>query len=229
MTHALAKAFRLITQKSALKTQWEKRNSQDSIVGYLSQIESEGSKFLANHLDLSGIRTFLELGSNCGNRLLPLALKFPNTQFTAIDINSAAIELGREQTKKLGLQNVTMLTMDITSNEFFEFLEKNTWDMVFSWATFMYLHPRDLRKLVRVLSESSKKFVLIEQCISRASGYGFNSFPARNLMQWKHNYIAIFTSCKPPESEIRFELGNLPLGLWEPGGGGGKIVSIQLS
>jgi cyclopropane fatty-acyl-phospholipid synthase-like methyltransferase len=229
MTHALARAIRLITQKSALKTQWEKRNSHDSIVGYLSQIESKGSKFLANYLDLSGTKTFLELGSNCGNRLLPLALKFPNTQFTAIDINSAAIELGKEQTQKLGLQNVTMLTMDITSNEFFEFIGKNTYDMVFSWATFMYLHPRDLRKLVRTLSKSSKKFVLIEQCISQASVYGFNSLPARNLMQWKHNYIAIFTRCKPSEFEIHFELGDLPPGLWEPGGGGGKIVSMQFS
>lgn len=55
----------------------------------------------------------LELGCAGGGNTIPLAARFPNATFTAIDISEDEIAIGRARVKALGLTNMRIEAMDI--------------------------------------------------------------------------------------------------------------------
>ncbi len=225
---AIVRLTMLIFQRTATKKRWSLRTSDQAIDGYLSQIEGPNSYFLVDFFDPMQSKSFLEIGSNCGNRLIPLALKFPKTHFVGVDINRDAIIIGQEYIRERAIPNVTLLQFDITAEEFHEFLKGNYFDIVFSWATLIYLHPLDLVRLLRSLLIGTKRFVFIEQMYSRKNKFFPRSLPARNFLQWKHDFIGIIEDELNSNQNLVFTYSSVPSHIWNPAGGGAVLISGEI-
>ena len=218
----------LMFQRSATKSRWDTRTSDDAIIGYLSQIDGPNSSFLVDFFDAMECNTFLEIGSNCGNRLIPLALKFPSTHFVGVDINADAINIGQDYIIKNAIPNITLLKYDITSEEFYDFLRRNYFDVAFSWATLIYLHPIDLVRMLRSLLNSTNRFVFIEQMYSRKYRCLPKSIPARNFLQWKHDFAGIIGDELKNDQTLVVNFSSVPNHVWSPAGGGATLISGQV-
>ena len=55
----------------------------------------------------------LELGCAGGGNLIPMAYGLPNSTFTGIDNSARQIEMAQQKATALGLDNITLQTMDI--------------------------------------------------------------------------------------------------------------------
>ncbi len=56
----------------------------------------------------------LEIGSASGGNLIPLAARFPEAQFSGIDISSVQVGAGQERYQRLGLSNIDIQCISIT-------------------------------------------------------------------------------------------------------------------
>lgn len=56
----------------------------------------------------------LELGCAGGGNLLPMAANLPDSRFVGIDYSRQQIDIGRKRIDALGLQNLTLLDLDVT-------------------------------------------------------------------------------------------------------------------
>lgn len=220
--------FHLVFYSSSTKKRWVSRN-RSAAIDYLKLIEGAGSEFLLNYLDLSQVKSFLEIGSNSGNRLFPLANRYPNTQFVGVDINLEAIEIGKEYINEHKIENVILLHLDITSEEFSQFLKRRTFHIIFTWATLMYLHPRDLKRLLSKIIASTERIVLIEQFFNSDKIKVVSSIPARSALQWKHDYLSKLQSLTSKNTNIKISLKPVAKSIWNPHGGGGTIIDLNQS
>jgi trans-aconitate methyltransferase len=218
--------FHLVFYSSSTKKRWVSRN-RSSAIDYLNHIEGAGSDFLLKYFNLSQINSFLEIGSNCGNRLFPLANRYPNTQFVGVDINLEAIEVGKEYINKYKIENVILLHLDITSEEFGQFLKRRTFQIIFTWATLMYLHPRDLTRLLSKIIASSERIVFIEQYFNSHKIKVISSIPARSALQWKHDYFSKLQGLTSENTNITIYLKPVAKSIWNPHGGGGAIIDME--
>lgn len=103
----------------------------------------------------------LEIGSNCGPNLYGLARRFPDAEFFGVDINSRAIEQGREMFAAEGIGNVHL---DRKRADELEHFADGFFDVVFTDAVLIYI-GRDkiagvLREMLRV---ARKGLVLLER------------------------------------------------------------------
>jgi hypothetical protein len=225
---AIVRLALLMFQRSATKKRWGSRTSDEAINGYLSQVDGPNSYFLVDFFGAIQSKSFLEIGSNCGNRLVPLALKFPNTHFVGVDINGDAILVGQEYLREHAIPNVTLLQFDITSEEFYEFLINHNFDIVFSWATLIYLHPIDLVRFLKSMLIATQRFVFIEQMYSRKNRFFPRSLPARNFLQWKHDFVGIIEDELNSDQTLAFDSSPVPNHIWSPAGGGAVLISGEI-
>ena len=209
--------------RSSTKNRWVSRDSL-SAIDYLSQIEGMGSNYLIEYLDLSQVKSFLEIGSNCGNRIIPLAKRYPDTQFVGVDINLEAIKVGQEYIALHKIENVCLMHFDITSKVFGEFLKQKTFHIIFSWATLIYLHPRDLRGLLLNIIQSAQRIVFIEQYFNSHKVKVVSSIPARSGLQWRHDYVSKVHRLTSNSTNFSISLIPVAKSIWNPYGGGGTII-----
>ncbi len=224
--HWFVRLFHLVFYSSSTKKRWVSRN-RSTAIDYLNHIDGPGSDFLLEYFDLSQVKSFLEIGSNCGNRLFPLATRYPNTQFVGVDINLEAIAVGKEYINEHNIGNVVLLHFDITSEEFGQFLKRRTFHTIFTWATLMYLHPQDLTGLLSKIIASSERIVFIEQFFNSHKLKVVSSIPARSALQWKHDYFSKLQNLTSENLNITISLNPVAKSIWDPHGGGGTIINIE--
>lgn len=96
-------------------------------------------------------KTFLELGANIGMNIVALKELYPNSKFTAIEINKVA----SEELKKTGSIVINSSILEAEVNL--------THDLVFSKGVLIHLDPKQLKDVYNNMYKWSKKYILIAE------------------------------------------------------------------
>lgn len=183
---------------------------------------------LWENIQMTNVTSVLELGSLSGYRLYDAAEKFPHCKFTGVDISVNGVAESKLEAKRRGLSNLEFIHCDITSDQFYASFAEKHFDVVFSFATLMYIHPRDIRKLMRFITQLAiSQVVLIEQSSSRMQIYPFYlGTPVNRNPNWIRNYGKILDESLNLREHIKIEL-SVPIEIWSPGGGNGSLIILR--
>ena len=123
----------------------------------------------------------LEIGCASGWNLLPMAINYPNSTFTGIDLSQRQIQDGLEDVEALGLPNVTLLAKNILDIErdFCQF------DYIIAHGVFSWVPPDVREKLLAVYHENLAP-----------NGVGFvsyNTFPGWHILEVIRNMMLFHT------------------------------------
>lgn len=183
---------------------------------------------LWRNIEMTNVTSILELGSLSGYRLFEAAEKFPHCKFTGVDISLNGVAESKLEAKRRGLSNLEFIHCDITSEHFYESFAEEHFDVVFSFATLMYIHPRDIRKLMNFITRLAiSQVVLLEQSSSRIKAYPFYlGTPVNRNPNWIRNYGKILDEILDFRQHTKVEMP-IPIEIWSPGGGNGKAIIIR--
>jgi SAM-dependent methyltransferase len=183
---------------------------------------------LWENIQMKNVTSVLELGSLSGYRLFEAAEKFPHCKFTGVDFSVSGVTESKLEAKRRGLSNLEFIHCDITSDQFYESFAEKRFDVVFSFATLMYIHPRDIRKLIGFITKLAIwQVVLIEQSSSRLQAYPFYlGAPVNRNPNWIRNYGKILDESLELRQHINLEVP-VPSEIWSPGGGNGKLIILR--
>jgi len=131
--------------------------------------------------DYKPVGNVLEVGCGVGFNLYELAKKFPEVSFYGTDISGGAIRQGRKFFLKKQIRNVFLTK---TSTENLRFLKDKSIDLVFSYASLMYIGPEDINLAISEIMRVAKKNVIL--CEFHSYGKPFY------IDHWIHNYKEIF-------------------------------------
>lgn len=165
----------------------------------------------------------LEIGSNAGQNLLLLALKFPEVEFHGIDINSRFIEAGKNWLADKGVTNVSLKVG--RADRVDDFRDRN-FDIVFTDATLMYIGPDKIRGVLREMKRMTRRAILMNEWhLERPN----SSDPSLwYYLHWVHNYRVLLEGLV---SADKISITKLPKDLW--GGEGweeyGSLVEVDLT
>lgn len=194
----------------------------DSAEHYWDNREDPNNAFLYGALDVVPFTSVLEIGSNCGNRLFQLARDRRETKCIGIDVNTSAIEFGQRQFSALGISNVELIP---AGAEELPAWEPASVDVVFSWATLIYIHPKDildvLASAVRVARQAVVLLEIDDPTIRRPKAQLGRLVPPRN---WVRNYRAILR--RVASDSPRVSVSPIPHDVWNPGGGPGSVITL---
>jgi methyltransferase-like protein/SAM-dependent methyltransferase len=113
----------------------------------------------------------LELGCASGGNIIPMAVKYPNSEFVGIDLSNVQIEEGNKHVKNLGITNLQLKTMSIMDiNKKFGKFDYIIAHGILSWV------PKDVQnKVFEVCSNN-----LNEKGIAYIS---YNTLPGWNMVK----------------------------------------------
>jgi hypothetical protein len=189
-----------------IRATWQTRNAPSS--GYLRRA-----------LGRFEFTSLLELGSSCGNRLAVIAAERPDARLIGIDINRLAVKCGNKWLLEEGIGNAALEWGRI---EDLSAYADRSFDVVFSWASLIYVRPaRILDALKGAVRVSAKAVVLVEmQSASKDQNRrGVYCQPGN----WKRDYVSLLEEAGANPSRIECEWVNT--NIWSPGGGGGACIT----
>jgi ubiquinone/menaquinone biosynthesis C-methylase UbiE len=199
---------------------WSNRGVDSATVYWKSRHDETKNNFLCSNLVKSNPTSILEVGCNCGNKLYPLAKLLPDAKLTGIDINGEAVMYGTKMFAAEGISNVNLLigrAEDLTQ------FPDSSFDIVFSWATLIYITPSHIQSVLSEMLRISKKGVVLLEMQERFDDVSeqLGVYCGGN---WKRDYVAIFKALGQAVEcgEIRW----IPTSIWQPGGGGAAVVEI---
>ncbi len=95
-------------------------------------------------------KRMLDIGVAAGHSLVPIALAFPDTEFTAIDVSAPMLRYAHARAKALGANNIKFIQMSGEDLSRFD-------DQHFDWVqSSVFLHELSARALPKILSESAR-------------------------------------------------------------------------
>ena len=210
---------------------WIKRTKAESKTGYLAIKDAQSNSVIWDEVKLKPGQFVLEIGSNCGNRFLRVALENPNVTFVGIDINSKAIELGNETAAEMGLKNVFLYTLPAEKIINLLKIYPGGFDFVYSWATLIYIHPIRIKMVLNQLCTVAKnQIVLIEQHMDSLNIWPLHfGIPIQSGPNFVRNYNRLIREISKTQGKNFFITAtSLPLTHWNPGGGHGhKIIIVK--
>ena len=201
---------------------WINRSEREVQDGYTQYSQELSNTYLFNKISNLQISSCLEIGCAAGTRIFPLASKLYGCQFTGIDINEHAIRLADEYKEVKNLSN--------TRFELNNILELNhskcCYELVFCWATLIYISPADIKQaLLNVSNLSTNYILLLEKAFNEK-----DSVVRKILMQikgypnWTHNYKKLLSSTFTLILEE-----DIPKDVWLPGGGAKLMLFKKIS
>ena len=116
---------------------------------------------MQTQVDFSAISSFLELGSNSGIQLFELARKYPNCKFLGVDFNPNSVKFASERAELEGLKNLTFAVVDLQDDISLQSIKEASWDVIFSWASLIYIHPKRITNLIDYCLKKSHRLILI--------------------------------------------------------------------
>jgi len=201
---------------------WNKRTSEDSERGYLVNLDSISNQYLWEVLRKVTFQSLLEIGSNCGNRIMRFAEENPTKNVVGIDLNVQAVKLGNQIALARNIPNISFLPIDARTFHL-ELSEK--FDIILTWATLLVLPPRHHKKVLEEMITKASTLILIER------GHDANSsFLQRFILQmrgfpnWIYDYREI-----ADKYGLVYEERRVPRHIWSPGGGFGKMIIMSKS
>ena len=130
-----------------------KRNNQDNRDFdkiYQKKFGISRSQMNKNFLSKKRIKNILEVGCNIGNQLSILQkLGFENLY--GVEINKTAIEIAKKRTKDINIIHGSAFDLPFKDEHF---------DLVFTSGVLIHISPRDVKKAMREIHRTSKKYIL---------------------------------------------------------------------
>lgn len=204
---------------------WKNRTQKEAKSDYSSINLLERLNFLESSIDFTSISSFLELGCNSGVNLIPLAAKYPKIRFAGVDFNSKALKFSSKTSQDLGLTNINFHKFDIQSRQFWKFLssETNKFEVIFSWATLIYVHPFKIKRVLDALVENcATQLILIEQ---EERTYKRSGLLIPGQPTWIRSYRdLILDSAHKIDGKLQIEVREVMERDWHPAGGGGRLI-----
>ena len=201
---------------------WADRSEHEVKDGYTQYSQELSNTYLFNQISNLKITSCLEIGCAAGTRIFPLASKLNNCHFTGIDINSYAIRLADEYKDVKNVSNTRFELnniLDLNQSKFH-------YELVFCWATLIYISPADIKRALLNISNLSTNYILLlEKAFNEK-----DSVVRKILMQikgfpnWTHNYKKLLSSAFTLVAE-----DDIPKDVWLPGGGGAKLMLFKRS
>jgi len=227
----LSKPFLVVFLPVDLFIGWKTRD-RTSAMKYLENVEKPSSNLIGDCVDIKSFQTILEVGSNSGPNLIGYAQIYPDINFTGLDLNKEAVKLGNQNARRSHLPNLRFIQIDLTDKKFSN-LFPDKQDLVFSFATLMYIHPFHIKKVLRELLEITNQYlVLIEQhdegFISKCFPLGI---PSGFEASFKRNYkkLVIDELAKLERGLDAIDIFEVDPKIWAPGGGSARIIRVRLN
>lgn len=206
---------------------WKNRSEEQAREELFFNRPPSSNEFLWNLIDMSKVESILEIGSNSGNRLYEVAKRFPEKRFVGVDINLSAVKIGEDWAKSNQIPNLEFFQADITSEKFYEHFENFKFDLVFSWASLIYIHPTKIRRLIQFLLEmANQQLLIIEQ--NDPSLVRFPKYlgvPVHREPTWLRNYGKI-VDVTHTNKIVSYQVLSVPFDVWHPGGGWAQAVNV---
>ena len=122
-------------------------------------VRNNNAKIIAGNLNLFskiigktiGVRSVIEFGSNIGLNLRAIKSLIPDCELSAIEINTDAIEILKEQ-------DVTIYAKSIL-----DFIPDYQRDLSFTKGVLIHINPEVLSDVYKKLYESTRKYILITE------------------------------------------------------------------
>jgi hypothetical protein len=194
-----------------------------------SNIEDIGTRYMWEYVAKGKFKSVLEIGSNYGNRLFSEAKRNPHIEFVGIDINSYAVRVGNKKSETEKISNLRFQFSDVSKKIFNPQIDER-YDLVFSWATLIYIHPSKIKRSLEFMYLSAiKKIIIIEQMDLKLRKWPFYlGVQIGGGPNWVRNYEKIFLSIISPNEQVKFSYIEVPNNIWSPGGGSAKTLIIDL-
>lgn len=220
----LGKSIKSLIDKNANVSQWEIKGINDA-VGYLDLLKSNSSNFLWDHINDFNLKNVLEIGCNSGSRLFSGAKKFDQTNFVGSDINSNSITVAKNFAKENNYLNTKFMVNDLRDiDKLFEELGITEFDLIYTWATLIYIHPIYIEKILIKLIEKTRTLILIEQHDKRIN-LMYRGKPTSGGRNYVRNYEKILYKIGIKIDQI--SIIDVPEFIWKPGGGYAKLIEIK--
>lgn len=200
-----------------IQKEWQSNNNSLEVENFLENI-------IGNDFE-----TFLEVGSSCGNKLYNIATRLNRKKFVGIDINPHAVKIGNVYCQQNSIPNLSFKELDILSKDITRFEQK--FDVVFVWATLIYIHPLFIKKALKNIRYlANKKIILIEQNESQIKHWPkFLGYQIANGPNWSRNYAKILSNVFRDINSRNIQIIPLSEDIWKPGGGNGTLIIVNLS
>jgi hypothetical protein len=215
--------LRIITQPNQNAFFWQLRSRVEAEKDLYHESANRKNLYIQTQIDFSQVSTFLELGSNSGIILFELARKFPKCKFVGIDINLNAVLFANDLVKKSSLSNLVFYKVNLQDKDSLKEFNKLQWDVIFTWATLIYIHPTKILPIIDFGVNNSKVFFLIEQ--HKKMKFAFKGRLMGGQPTWIRDYVKIVKKCNNKSKQIR--LSRVPSEIWNPGGGHATQISVE--
>ena len=201
---------------------WYKKDVND-IEKYWTGKDNKSNEYLVEKIKQWEFDSILEIGSNCGNRLYNLSKLNTDARIVGIDINPIAISKGNEWLQKDNIGNVTLL---LKRAEDLDDFSDNSFDIVFSWATLIYVRPKLIMNTLKNMLRIARNAVILIEMQGKdekndPGGLGVYCESGN----WKRDYVHLFRELHGEEKNIHCE--SVPENVWKPGGGGAACIEVR--
>lgn len=211
--------LKFIAAKIGINLKKWKCENYESVVAWKKQKHHIRNYFIRDKIIAFNPQSILEFGSSCGNILSLLAEKLPSSKIVGIDISPVAIECGKAWLMEDKIMNVSLEIGDAES--LLKFTDES-FDVVFSCATLMYIKPNNIKKLIKDMIRISQKVVILLEMNGEHNKNYLGEFYLPS--NWKRNYRRIYNELGISDDRIFIEwVGE---DIWKPSGGGAAYIEI---
>jgi len=185
------------------------------------------TEFLWDQIDMSKAKSVLEVGSLSGYRLFEAAKRYPQINFFGVDISGDGVQASRNEATKRKLTNIEFFQFDVTSEAFYSHFKDEKFDIVFSFATLICIHPTKIKRLLKfMLDASSLQLLLIEQSNAKIKIPPlYWGVPIPNNPNWIRNYPKILGKSQD-NRKFKVKTEEVSSVIWSPGGGHAQVISV---
>lgn len=172
---------------------WQTRHlykGESWAAGYLTTIDHPHRRQLVEAVaSFSPFSSALEIGCNSGPNLILLSQRFPDATFLGVDINGAAIEVGRRYSETHKIKNVQLR---VGKADQLQDIGDKSIDVVFTDAVLMFVGPDRIRQVMAEIRRIARKGVVAHE-------YHATMPPPGNYDggRWVYNYEELIASCFP--------------------------------
>jgi hypothetical protein len=217
--------YRVIIQPNYDFYGWKLRSIVQGVEDLYHESATRKNLYVQTQIDFSKVSTFLELGSNSGIQLLELARNFPKCKFVGLDFNLTAVNVANDAAKESSLSNLNFYQADLQDINSLKKYKNMQWDVIFTWATLIYIHPTKILPVLDFAINNSKVFFLIEQ--HKKMGFASKGRLIAGQPTWIRDYVKIVNKLTDKPIEIR--VSPVPSEIWNPGGGRATQIVVENS
>ena len=217
--------FRIILQPNYDFYGWKSRSRLQAEEDLYHASADNKNRYMQTQIDFNQVSNFLELGSNSGIQIFELARKFPKCKFVGLDFNVSAVNVANDIARKYSLSNLEFHQVDLQESNSLSVYKNLQWDVIFTWATLIYIHPTKILPIIDFGLKNSKVFFLIEQ--HKKMKFAAKGRLIAGQPTWIRDYVKIVNNLTHKSNPIR--VSAVPREIWNPGGGHATQIIVDNS